>query len=193
MKETYYFSHDYNARNDEKIIKLIQKEGWEAYGIYWAVVEKIYEAGGYIDEDYECIAYDLRFECERITKIIRGYNLFTVASKKITSDSILARLRKRKGISEANRQNARKRWDKTKTGDATALPIKCERNALKKRKEKKKKVKSKGVHFVPPTLSEVNSYLNENEYSINGENFIDFYSSKGWMVGTKSNNPDLYE
>jgi hypothetical protein len=43
MKETYYFSHDYNARNDEKIIKLIQKEGWEAYGIYWAVVEKIYE------------------------------------------------------------------------------------------------------------------------------------------------------
>jgi hypothetical protein len=122
MKETYYFSHDYNARNDEKIIKLIQKEGWEAYGIYWAVVEKIYEAGGYIDEDYECIAYDLRFECERITKIIRGYNLFTVASKKITSDSILARLRKRKGISEANRQNARKRWDKTKTGDATATP-----------------------------------------------------------------------
>jgi len=34
-KEAYYFSHDSNARQDEKIIKLRMKLGWEGYGLYW--------------------------------------------------------------------------------------------------------------------------------------------------------------
>ncbi|MBV4438680.1 DUF4373 domain-containing protein [Clostridium tyrobutyricum] len=32
MKETYYFLHDYNARNDPKIPAMISKYGAEGYG-----------------------------------------------------------------------------------------------------------------------------------------------------------------
>ena len=38
-KDTFWFKHDYNARNDEKILELRSIYGVEAYGIYWMIVE----------------------------------------------------------------------------------------------------------------------------------------------------------
>lgn len=140
MKETFYFSHDYNSRNDEKILKLIQKEGWEGYGIYWALIEKLYEANGFLAEDYECIAFDLRADCDRIKRIINDYKLFIIASKKIHSKSCLARLAVRKGISEQNRQNAILRWNKRNLNNATALRPQSEGNASKGKESKGKKI-----------------------------------------------------
>ena len=37
--------------------------------------------------------------------------------------------------------------------------------------------------FTPPTISEVSAYCKDKGYSINAERFVDFYQSKGWMVG----------
>lgn len=42
-KDTYYFSHDSNARNDEKILMLRAECGWGGYGIYWALIEMMFE------------------------------------------------------------------------------------------------------------------------------------------------------
>lgn len=42
-KDTFYFSHDYNARNDEKILELRSAYGAEGYGIFWMVVEAMAE------------------------------------------------------------------------------------------------------------------------------------------------------
>lgn len=43
MKETFYFRHDYNARNDSKILELRAEFGYEGYGVYWAVIETLAE------------------------------------------------------------------------------------------------------------------------------------------------------
>ena len=37
--------------------------------------------------------------------------------------------------------------------------------------------------FIPPTVGEVSAYINEKGYHVNAEQFVDFYESKGWMVG----------
>ena len=37
--------------------------------------------------------------------------------------------------------------------------------------------------FKPPTLEEVEEYCNERNNGIDAQRFIDFYESKGWMVG----------
>jgi len=42
-KDTYYFSHDYHARNDEKILELRVKYGAEGYGLFWMLVETMAE------------------------------------------------------------------------------------------------------------------------------------------------------
>ncbi len=44
-------------------------------------------------------------------------------------------------------------------------------------------IRAKRTAFVPPTLEEVSAYVSEKGYSIDMERFIDFYTSKGWMVG----------
>ena len=37
--------------------------------------------------------------------------------------------------------------------------------------------------FTPPTIEEVRAYCQERKNSIDPETFVDFYASKGWMVG----------
>lgn len=41
----------------------------------------------------------------------------------------------------------------------------------------------KGTRFVPPTQEQVQAYSAEKGYGIDAERFVDFYASKGWMVG----------
>lgn len=44
---TNYFSHDCNARDDEKIMLLRSEYWWEWYGIFWLMIEKLSEATEY--------------------------------------------------------------------------------------------------------------------------------------------------
>jgi len=37
--------------------------------------------------------------------------------------------------------------------------------------------------FVPPSVAEVSEYINEKDYSVDANRFVDFYKSKGWLVG----------
>jgi hypothetical protein len=158
--KSYYFSHDYNARNDEKILKLIQKEGWEGYGLYWALIEKLYEAGGFLDEDYDCISYDLRTQSERIKDVVNNYKLFVVASKKIHSKSCLARLIALKGKSEKARQSAIFRWDKIKNKDTNAKRTQSECYAINKIKENKIKENiAKEIQVIPNLLNDTQKHI----------------------------------
>lgn len=59
----------------------------------------------------------------------------------------------------------------------------------KERKGKHKGVKPKNAttprssRFTPPTLEEVKAYVSERHSPVDPQVFIDFYASKGWMVG----------
>lgn len=39
------------------------------------------------------------------------------------------------------------------------------------------------VRFAPPSVEEVNAYCRSRGNGISGEEFIDFYAAKGWMIG----------
>lgn len=47
----------------------------------------------------------------------------------------------------------------------------------------KDKEKDNIKRFAPPTVEDVNAYCWEKGYSVDAERFVDFYESKGWMVG----------
>jgi len=42
-KDSFYFSHDYNARNDEKTLELRLLHGAEGYGLFWMLIETMCE------------------------------------------------------------------------------------------------------------------------------------------------------
>lgn len=43
--------------------------------------------------------------------------------------------------------------------------------------------KTRVKRFTPPTLAEVQAYVSERQSPVDPQGFIDFYASKGWMVG----------
>ena len=137
MKETFYFSHDFGARNDEKIIKMLSKDGWTAYGLFWAIIEKLYEAEGYLTKDYDSIAFDLRTDSDSIKRIIESYSLFKINGDKFHSKSVLQRLDKRAEKSNKAKQSAEYRWNKP--NNANALPTQSDSNAIKESKGKENK------------------------------------------------------
>jgi hypothetical protein len=55
-----------------------------------------------------------------------------------------------------------------------------------KEKEKEKeeeKTKEKRLRFTPPTIEEVSAYCKERKNNVDSQKWLDFYKSKGWMVG----------
>ena len=58
-----------------------------------------------------------------------------------------------------------------------------------KEKESIKEILPKGStkksaeRFIPPSKADLENYCREHGYSVDADRFIDFYSSKGWMVG----------
>lgn len=74
-KETYYFSHDYNARNDRKIAALVKKYKSSGYGIFWATCEMMHEEGGHLEMDdltFDSIAKDLSESSELVKQVLES-------------------------------------------------------------------------------------------------------------------------
>ena len=138
-KDTYYFSHDYNARNDSKIKRLLTRHGYLGYGLFWAIVEDLYNNANALPTDYESIAFDLRTTKELVVSIINDFDLFCIETSEFGSASIERRLNERNEKSVKARESAFKRWNKEKE-NANALPTQSECNAIKERKVKESKV-----------------------------------------------------
>lgn len=140
---TQYFSHDYNSRNDTKIQKIWASMGLEGVGLYWCLVEKLYESHGYImRSDCEGIAFEMRTQCEKVIAILNS-DLFENDEEKYWSESALRRLEQRNEKGEKARKNAEKRWNKQK--NANALQTECKGNANKEKETKEKKRKEKEI------------------------------------------------
>ena len=48
MKELPYITHDFGARNDPKLMDLQMEMGGQGLGIFWCLVEMLWENGGTI-------------------------------------------------------------------------------------------------------------------------------------------------
>lgn len=117
-KESYYFSHDSNARNDVKIIKLRRQLGLEGYGLYWCLIEMLRETPEYklhIDT-IDDIAFSLNISKEKVDAVIKCYNLFTVDEDRFFSERLIRSMEKysatKKKLSDAGKNGASKKYNK---------------------------------------------------------------------------------
>ena len=100
MKDAYYFSHDFNARGDEKIVKLRMDMGPKGYGIYWMIVERLYESAGQLDNDAKALAFAISASPDDVRAVLTKYGLFHADNGTIRCPSVDRRLRERKERSE---------------------------------------------------------------------------------------------
>lgn len=171
MKDTFYFSHDYNARSDDKTKRLIRKHGILGYGIYWAIVEDLYNNANALQTDYEGIAFDLRVDAEIIESIINDFDLFIVDGEEFGSMSVQNRIDARNKKSKKARENANKRWAK----NANAMRPQCDRNAIKERKGKEiNNITIKSVSSPPEGVDALYFYIAKAYHKM----FYDYKESK---------------
>lgn len=90
-----------------------------------------------------------------------------------------------------NSDNIRKRWNTDVYDDEQP----CTNDTKTKEKEKEKTKENNNIpptplsggtkakRFIPPTVDEVAAYCQERGNGLDPETFVDFYASKGWMVG----------
>lgn len=112
MKETFYFSHDYTSRADEKIKRLIYKYGMEGYGVYWCIIEDLYQNDNKLNRDYDMYSYYLGCTPTLYKSIVESFDLFVLTDNSFSSISIQRRLDKRQEKSNIAREKANKRWNK---------------------------------------------------------------------------------
>lgn len=173
-----YFSHDYNARNDLNMKKLFMGEGLSGIGLYWCLVEMLYEKNGYIALDYiPIIAFDLRTTEETVHRVIDNYELFCKNDTHFFSNSVLKRLEIRNEKSEKAKSSANARWN-----NANALRTHSESNAIKENKIKEKENKENKIKkFIAPTLEEVKEHAISKGRLDLAEKFFTYYDTMGWL------------
>ena len=147
-KDTFYFSHDYNSRNDEKIKSLIFKHGLRGYGIFWAIIEDLYNNTNELQTNYERIAFELREDLIIVKSVIEDFELFVISDNYFGSNSVQKRLDERAEKSKKAKESVKLRWQKhqeNKDIDTNVLPTHNDSNTIKERKGKEIKEKESKV------------------------------------------------
>lgn len=133
-----YFSHDSNARNSDKLMKVRMKLGAEGYGIFFMLIERLREEEGYKSTiDYDTLAFDLRVAAEKVKQVVENYDLFkfTEDGKYFYSNSFNERMEMMDVRAQQRKSKAKKaaeaRWNKqtANTSNAETMPEQCPSNA----------------------------------------------------------------
>lgn len=124
QKATNYFSHDSNARNDEKLLNLRMHKGAAGYGVYFMILERLREDANYMSvRDYNILAFDLRVDSQLIKSVVEDFGLFefTDERKFFYSKSFNRRMGAMDTIgkvrSEAASKAAQSRWGVKTVGE----------------------------------------------------------------------------
>lgn len=141
MKDSFYFQHDYNARNDQKILNLRVKYSWEGYGLFWAILEYMAENDeSYINrETIGGLSLGLNYPIDKLTKFIDfciKEGLFLEENGNIYNQRMKEHKNIRKALSDAGKRGAKKRWGNSPPN----TPVKSPPNT-KERKENESKEK----------------------------------------------------
>jgi len=165
MKETYYFSHDYNASQDPKIMSLVAKCGLSGIGMYWILIEILHQQpeskiNREIYDDY--IDFYGRIDAEnehllnKIKDVLIDVGLFVEQDGFIFSKRVLENKKQREILSE-KRSFAGKKSAEARRNNTSVEQVLNKRQQGKERKGKERKDNN----------SEPSSLISENQLSLN--------------------------
>ncbi len=113
MKKTY-FTHDSNARNDIRVIKLRAKLGYEGYGIFWAILELLFtEENKLCVEDYDSLAFGLQSDPTILKQVIEDFDLFVIEGNCFYSKRLYKHIEDINLKSKKAKESVKKRWSNT--------------------------------------------------------------------------------
>jgi hypothetical protein len=168
-KDAYYFSHDSNARNDPKILKLRVKHGMRGYGCFWSIIEMLRDQSNYkLKCDFDSIAFSINESSEIIESIIMDFGLFKVEkSGFFYSTSLMERMKYKEEISKKASQSAKARWDKKRNANAMRTHSEPNANAMQVKESKVNENKLNEINNIIYTANQSFDIFNKNGMSGN--------------------------
>jgi hypothetical protein len=183
-KDAFWFSHDSNAKDDVKSMKLIDQLGLEGYGIYWVLIETLRDQPEYKYpmELLPILARRYNTSGEKMKTVVSFYGLFEIdLDNNFFSLSLNERMiglgkfreqRRLAGIKSAEKRRSDstvvQRMLNGRSTDAQRVEDSIVEDSIvqKSRKDNSRnKREKKNKDFTPPSLSEVIIFFKEHEYS----------------------------
>ena len=95
MKRNQYIPHEVSMRNTSEVMNLIEKEGMEGYGIYWALMEYLRTQDDYIGdlEVLKSLTRQLRVRMPKLKRILENYGLFCCTETTFVSPKLIEVMR----------------------------------------------------------------------------------------------------
>lgn len=122
MNKSLYFSHDYTASDDVKILFLRQSLGMEGVGIFWYIIERMAQAGGSLPlKIIPVLSMQMQVTETKVQGVVNNFELFEVSENDFFSRRLLQTIDLRKTLQDAGQRGAAKRW-----GTVTQTKIKLD-------------------------------------------------------------------
>ena len=207
MKKTY-FNHDSNSRNDIRIIKLRAKLSYEGYGIFWALLELLFnEENKLCISDYETLAFGLQCDHKILKQVIEDFDLFVIEDNCFYSKRLHRHIEDINNKSTKAKESINKRWNNTnvlrtnydsntskvevKVNKSISKRIECFRNNVNSLKDFSDKDKNDFIEYWSELTNEENPKMKwelSNTFNIE-------YRLKRWVASDfnkKDDAPSIY-
>lgn len=182
MCKKIYFSHDCDARNDERVTRLRIRYGAAGYGIYFMLLELLQAAPEYtLETDYKALAFDLRVPACRIKTIVEQSGLFVLIDdgKRFYSERLARDMGEQEKLeqrrTEIGRLGAEARWKaqevmpEASKNDALGIEKACLRHSeascakTEKEKEEEREKEKDFPPLIPPYIEKEKEKEEEKE------------------------------
>ena len=107
----HWFKHDFYTCNDHKMQKLDFKYPIIGYGIFFKVVEMLYQNDGKIEYDLDFISHSLNYKKEIVLSVLSDFDLFLIQdnllfNKRVTRSILEITEKSEKARASANRRHS---------------------------------------------------------------------------------------
>ena len=167
-----YFSHDAGMRDDPKVKALRNKFGITGYAVWCMMLEILTHSDFFtiqIEElEIEILSADFGIGADLFSEILSYMVKLKLLQTNDNCEYLSQKLTDRlQSVLDKRRNASKKRVTVTESTQSK----------VKETKENKTK------RFTPPQLHEISQYCLERKNSVDATKFLNFYESKGWMVG----------
>ena len=106
----HWFKHDFYTCNDQKMQRLDFKYPVVGYGIFFKVIELLYQNNGKLEYDLDFISSIIRYDKDVINSVLNDFDLFTIEDEVLSNKRVLESIKEITEKSEKARASANRRY-----------------------------------------------------------------------------------
>ena len=106
----HWFKHDFYTCNDQKMQRLDFKYPVVGYGIFFKVIELLYQNNGKLEYDLDFISFAICYDKDVINSVLKDFDLFTIQDEVLYNKRVLESIKEITEKSEKARASANRRY-----------------------------------------------------------------------------------